>query len=95
MSSESPLLLLENLHLAVVTDCPNHVSTMGLGLPGSGLDATIAHHSNGVVTYSHYVNGSIFSVPKIIHSKAEVSVVVKPADNLVASVYELVKSFFG
>jgi len=33
-------------------------------LPGSGLETTLTHHHNGVMTYSRYVNGSIFSVPK-------------------------------
>ena len=33
-------------------------------LPGSGLETTLSHHHNGVMTYSQYVNGSIFSVPK-------------------------------
>ena len=67
--------------------------------PGSGLETTLSHHHAGVMTYSHYVNGSIFSVPKfeVVHAKncnnnAKAS---QGSDNLVETVYGLVKSFLG
>ena len=62
--------------------------------PGSGLETTLQHHHNGVMTYSHYVNGSIFSVPKFeVVAKSPMS--YANSDNLVETVYGLVKSFLG
>lgn len=71
--------------------------------PGSGYEpATLSHQRNGVMTYSHYVNGSIFSVPKfeVVAKTNHVHVVQGTSakansDNLVESVYGLVKSFLG
>ena len=67
-------------------------------LPGSGLETSLSHHHNGVMTYSAYVNGSIFSVPKV--SVNTVNTNVKhchnhPKDHLVDTVYGLVKYFLG
>lgn len=67
--------------------------------PGSGYEpASLSHQRNGVMTYSHYVNGSIFSVPKFeVVAKTNVQGTSAKAnsDNLVESVYGLVKSFLG
>lgn len=73
-------------------------------LPGSGLETKLQLHHNGVMTYSHYVNGSIFSVPKFEvvaknnHNSTGFDVMghpVKASDHLVETVYELVKFFLG
>ena len=61
-------------------------------LPGSGLETTLTHHHNGVMTYSAYVNGSIFSVPKVVNSNVKHQ---HHKDHLVDTVYGLVKSFLG
>lgn len=61
-------------------------------LPGSGLETTLTHHHNGVMTYSAYVNGSIFSVPKVVNSNVKGQ---QHKDHLVDTVYGLVKSFLG
>ena len=67
-------------------------------LPGSGLETNLSHQHNGVMTYSAYVNGSIFSVPKV--SVNTVNTKDKhchhnPKDHLVDTVYGLVKYFLG
>ena len=73
-------------------------------LPGSGLETKLQLHHNGVMTYSHYVNGSIFSVPKFEvvaknnHNSTGFDVMghpVKASDHLVETVYGLVKFFLG
>jgi hypothetical protein len=69
-------------------------------LPGSGLETTLSHHHNGVMTYSHYVNGSIFSVPKFEvvaknNSGFSMGHTAKASDHLVETVYGLVKFFLG
>lgn len=48
------------------------------------------------MTYSHYVNGSIFSVPKFeVVAKNHGVHAEKAADNPVEAVYGLVHSFLG
>jgi len=72
-------------------------ATSAINLPGSGLETTLSQHHNGVMTYSRYVNGSILSVPKIgVVAKSTNNQGAKVhGDNLVESVYGLVKSFLG
>lgn len=66
-------------------------------LPGSGLETTLSHHHNGVMTYSRYVNGSILSVPKFNHSSQTAQAKAQQRANGGGDiiVYGLVKSFLG
>ena len=119
----------------LLNTCDPHNHPQGTPfLPGSGLETTLSPHHNGVMTYSQYVNGSIFSVPKfevashdlmngshvtgshpvghrvhshhpmghrvhahhpMVHVGVHVAHRGKTGDNLVDTVYGLVKSFLG
>ena len=68
-------------------------------LPGSGLETTLTHHHNGVMTYSRYVNGSIFSVPKI-QANSNTQILMKnktgqTEEEFFETVHGLVKIFLG
>merc|ERR1711997_32957 len=74
-------------------------------LPGSGLETTLTHHHNGVMTYSRYVNGSIFSVPKF-QANSSTQILMKNnniinkrgqtvEEEFFQTVHGLVKSFLG
>ena len=69
-------------------------------LPGSGLETTLTHHHNGVMTYSRYVNGSIFSVPKFQANSSTQILNMKnkrhqTEEEFFQTVHGLVKIFLG
>jgi hypothetical protein len=74
-------------------DCPQlkmgyHTGIMVGGCCPPGVAAAAAHLSRqDVMTYSQYVNGSIFSTPKSWN--------VDHGENLVLSVYTFLKTFLG